>query len=192
MKIRDGFARFAALSALAPFVAEFFHEHDFVVAYAAVAFGARSERARPLESSRWQGRCWSASTGSASRSARPESRKARCSPPRRSPPSPRSVIGAKGLARSRLAHRLPRSFFGSVARDATPGPDLARRTPRFHGARERFDRGTLAGRTARERFAGGRPGLGLVALPPATRLRAAGVRYISTFIMLSNGVIALG
>lgn len=45
VKIRDGFARFAALSALAPFVAEFFHEHDFVVAYAAVAWCALRTRA---------------------------------------------------------------------------------------------------------------------------------------------------
>jgi hypothetical protein len=40
IKIRDGFARFAALSALAPFVADFFHEHDFVVVYAAVVWCA--------------------------------------------------------------------------------------------------------------------------------------------------------
>jgi hypothetical protein len=31
--IRDGFARFAAFSAIAPFAAGFFHEHDLVVAY---------------------------------------------------------------------------------------------------------------------------------------------------------------
>lgn len=34
-RTRDGFARFAAFSALLPFVAGFFHEHDLVVAYAA-------------------------------------------------------------------------------------------------------------------------------------------------------------
>jgi hypothetical protein len=35
LRVRDAFARFAAFSALAPFVAGFVHEHDLVVAYAA-------------------------------------------------------------------------------------------------------------------------------------------------------------
>jgi hypothetical protein len=39
-RVRDGFARFAAFSALAPFVAGFFHEHDLVVAYAAALWCA--------------------------------------------------------------------------------------------------------------------------------------------------------
>lgn len=38
--VRDPFARFAALSALVPFVAGFFHEHDFVVAFAAALWSA--------------------------------------------------------------------------------------------------------------------------------------------------------
>ncbi len=38
--ISNRFARFAAFSALVPFVAGFFHEHDFVVAYAAAAWCA--------------------------------------------------------------------------------------------------------------------------------------------------------
>jgi len=38
--IRDSFARFAGLSALIPFVAGFFHEHDFVVAFAAALWSA--------------------------------------------------------------------------------------------------------------------------------------------------------
>jgi hypothetical protein len=37
---RDPFARFAGLSALVPFVAGFFHEHDFVVAFAAAVWSA--------------------------------------------------------------------------------------------------------------------------------------------------------
>lgn len=43
----DGrFARFAALSPLAPFVATFFHEHDLIVAYAAAAWCAVRARGR--------------------------------------------------------------------------------------------------------------------------------------------------
>lgn len=38
--VRDPFARFAGLSALVPFVAAFFHEHDFVVAFAAALWSA--------------------------------------------------------------------------------------------------------------------------------------------------------
>jgi len=38
--VRDRFARFAAVSALVPFVAFFFHEHDFVVAFAAAIWCA--------------------------------------------------------------------------------------------------------------------------------------------------------
>jgi hypothetical protein len=38
--VREPFARFAGLSALVPFVAGFFHEHDFVVAFAAAAWSA--------------------------------------------------------------------------------------------------------------------------------------------------------
>jgi hypothetical protein len=40
MRVRDRFARFAAFSALVPFVASFVHEHDLLVAYAAAAWGA--------------------------------------------------------------------------------------------------------------------------------------------------------
>ncbi len=40
LRVRDRFARFAAFSALAPFVAGFVHEHDLVVAYAAAAWCA--------------------------------------------------------------------------------------------------------------------------------------------------------
>jgi hypothetical protein len=45
LRVRDGFARFAAFSALAPFVAGFFHEHDLVVTYAAAAWCAVRTRA---------------------------------------------------------------------------------------------------------------------------------------------------
>ncbi|MBV8531071.1 MAG: hypothetical protein JO104_07110, partial [Candidatus Eremiobacteraeota bacterium] len=38
--VRGRFARFAAFSTLAPFVASFFHEHDLIVAYAAAAWCA--------------------------------------------------------------------------------------------------------------------------------------------------------
>ncbi|MBV8530730.1 MAG: hypothetical protein JO104_05385, partial [Candidatus Eremiobacteraeota bacterium] len=38
--VRGRFARFAAFSTLAPFVASFFHEHDLVVAYAGAAWCA--------------------------------------------------------------------------------------------------------------------------------------------------------
>ncbi|HMF27259.1 MAG TPA: hypothetical protein VKE42_00720, partial [Candidatus Cybelea sp.] len=38
--VRDRFARFAAFSALVPFVTGFFHEHDFVVAFAAALWCA--------------------------------------------------------------------------------------------------------------------------------------------------------
>jgi hypothetical protein len=38
--VRDAFARFAGLSALVPFVIGFFHEHDFVVAFAAALWSA--------------------------------------------------------------------------------------------------------------------------------------------------------
>jgi hypothetical protein len=44
-RVRDGFARFAAFSALAPFAAGFFHEHDLVVAYAAALWCALRTRA---------------------------------------------------------------------------------------------------------------------------------------------------
>ncbi len=40
LRVRDGFARFAAFAALTPFVAGFFHEHDLVVAYAAALWCA--------------------------------------------------------------------------------------------------------------------------------------------------------
>lgn len=39
-RVKEPFARFAAFSALAPFIAGFFHEHDFVVALAAGAWCA--------------------------------------------------------------------------------------------------------------------------------------------------------
>jgi len=42
--IADPFARFAAVAALAPFVSTFFHEHDFVVAYAAAGWCAARAR----------------------------------------------------------------------------------------------------------------------------------------------------
>ena len=38
--VRDAFARFSAFSALAPFVSSFFHEHDFVLSYAAALWCA--------------------------------------------------------------------------------------------------------------------------------------------------------
>lgn len=44
LRVRDGFARFAAFSALAPFVAGFFHEHDLIVAFAAAAWCALRSR----------------------------------------------------------------------------------------------------------------------------------------------------
>jgi hypothetical protein len=40
LAVQDRFARFAAFSALIPFVAGFFHEHDFVVAFAAALWCA--------------------------------------------------------------------------------------------------------------------------------------------------------
>ena len=40
-RVRERFARFAALSALIPFVASFVHEHDLLVAYAAAVWGAQ-------------------------------------------------------------------------------------------------------------------------------------------------------
>ncbi|HXO16548.1 MAG TPA: hypothetical protein VN909_00095 [Candidatus Dormibacteraeota bacterium] len=43
--VREGFARFAAFSALAPFAAGFFHEHDLVVAYAPAVWCAVRTRA---------------------------------------------------------------------------------------------------------------------------------------------------
>ena len=42
--VRDAFPRFAAFSALSPFVAGFFHEHDFVVAFGAAAWCALRAR----------------------------------------------------------------------------------------------------------------------------------------------------
>lgn len=39
-RVRDAFARFAAFSVLSPFVSGFFHEHDFVVAFAAALWCA--------------------------------------------------------------------------------------------------------------------------------------------------------
>jgi hypothetical protein len=45
LRVRDRFARFAAFSALAPFVAGFVHEHDLVVAYAAALWCALRARA---------------------------------------------------------------------------------------------------------------------------------------------------
>ncbi len=44
-RVRDGFARFAAFSALAPFAAGFFHEHDLVVAFVAASWCALRTRA---------------------------------------------------------------------------------------------------------------------------------------------------
>ena len=38
IRVRERFARFAAFSALSPFVASFFHEHDLVVAFAAMGW----------------------------------------------------------------------------------------------------------------------------------------------------------
>ncbi len=45
LRVTDRFARFAIFSALAPFVAGFFHEHDLVVAYAAALWCALRTRA---------------------------------------------------------------------------------------------------------------------------------------------------
>jgi hypothetical protein len=45
-RVRDRFARFAAFSAMAPFVLSFFHEHDFVVAYAAALWCALRTKGR--------------------------------------------------------------------------------------------------------------------------------------------------
>ncbi len=45
LRVRDRFAGFAAVSALAPFVASFVHEHDLVVAYAAALWCALRARA---------------------------------------------------------------------------------------------------------------------------------------------------
>jgi hypothetical protein len=44
LRVADRFARFAIFSALAPFVAGFFHEHDLVVAYAAALWCALRTR----------------------------------------------------------------------------------------------------------------------------------------------------
>jgi hypothetical protein len=44
VRVRDAFARFAVLSALSPFVVGFFHEHDFVVAFAAASWCALRTR----------------------------------------------------------------------------------------------------------------------------------------------------
>jgi hypothetical protein len=43
-RVGDGFARFAAVSALAPFVATFFHEHDLLVGFAAAVWCALRTR----------------------------------------------------------------------------------------------------------------------------------------------------
>jgi hypothetical protein len=40
LRVSDRFARFAAFAALSPFVASFFHEHDLVVAFAAMGWAA--------------------------------------------------------------------------------------------------------------------------------------------------------
>jgi hypothetical protein len=45
LRVRDRYARFAAFSALSPFAAGFFHEHDLVVAYAGVLWCALRTRA---------------------------------------------------------------------------------------------------------------------------------------------------
>ncbi len=75
---------------------------------------------------------------------------------------------------------------------ASSGAGLARRARCFpRAAKRRRGRG-LARRAAGERTARGRAGLGRTAHALALRLRAPGVRYISTFIILSNGVTALG
>jgi hypothetical protein len=44
LRVREPFARFAAFSALAPFVAGFVHEHDLIVAFAAALWGALRTR----------------------------------------------------------------------------------------------------------------------------------------------------
>ncbi len=44
LRVRDRFARFAAFAALSPFVASFFHEHDLVVAFAAMGWAALRTR----------------------------------------------------------------------------------------------------------------------------------------------------
>lgn len=44
-RVRDAFARFAAFSALSPFAAGFFHEHDLVVAFVAASWCAVRTRA---------------------------------------------------------------------------------------------------------------------------------------------------
>jgi hypothetical protein len=46
-RVEDRFARFAAFSALTPFVATFFHDHDFVVTFPAAIWCALRLRARP-------------------------------------------------------------------------------------------------------------------------------------------------
>ena len=73
-----------------------------------------------------------------------------------------------------------------------PAPVWPGRARPISRAADREHRRGLAGRAARERTARGRPGLGVFANAPAARLRAFGLRYISTSMTLSNGVIALG
>ncbi|MBV9719892.1 MAG: DUF2029 domain-containing protein [Candidatus Eremiobacteraeota bacterium] len=46
-RVRDSFARFGACSALTPFVAGFFHEHDFIVAFAATLWCALRTNGTP-------------------------------------------------------------------------------------------------------------------------------------------------
>ncbi len=180
-RIREAFARFAAFSALVPFVAGFVHEHDLLVAYAPAAWCALrtrgTTRALALAGTLLVAVDW---LGLAQR--------------------PTGVVQsallalAALLAFSRIGRNAPMEnavdrcsrsrvalLCGRVYRRPPSGTGVARCARRFPCGACRERRASLARRTARKWIARRSPGLGAAARPLASRMRAAGLRYISTF-----------
>ena len=186
------FARFAAFSALVPFAAGFVHEHDLLVAYAAAAWCALrtrgTTRAVALAGTLLVAVDW---LGLAQR--------------------PTGIVQSALLA---LAALLAFSALGERPRMASavdcgaavallfgagafigahhPAPVWPDALAGFRADPARERRASLARRTARERIARRGPRVGAAARPLASRMRAAGLRYISTFNIWSNGVNAPG
>ncbi len=174
------FARFAAFSALVPFVAGFVHEHDLLVAYAAAAWCALrtrgTTRALALAGTLLVAVDW---LGLAQR--------------------PTGIVQSALLALAALlafttlgethewrtqwiAAAAVALLFGAGAFIGAhhPAPVWPDALATFRARARRRRRAGLARGTARQRIARRRAGVGTAARLLASRLRAAGLRYIST------------
>ena len=192
-RVDNPFARFAAFSALVPFVAGFVHEHDLVVAYPAAIWCALRTRATAAARSRSRARClvcvdW---LGLAQRPSGDRTERVARGGGVRSIRCSRAAIAAARRARRHACIRGNLRRRG-LAGDSESRTGLARSARCLSRAAGALGRGHLVRRAGRERIACSGSGLGAAARAIAARLRSARLRYISTSITLSNGVIALG